>query len=115
MALGPDVTVTPGVNTYSVPLSPLLANQQVYIRTLGMNIRDHVPLGNLTWTLREVHSAGVPLTNRVLETFNNGESEGGLQGALVNFDGTSVLETPVKIKPVFHKTRLAVAHYNGST
>jgi hypothetical protein len=68
----------------------LSANQQVYIRTLGMNIRDHVPLGNLTWTLQEVRSAGVPLTNRVLETFNNGESEGGLQGALVNFDGASV-------------------------
>jgi hypothetical protein len=90
VALGPDVTVTPGINTYSVPLSPLSANQQVYIRTLGMNIRDHVPLGNLTWTLQEVRSAGVPLTNRVLETFNNGESEGGLQGAIVNFDGASV-------------------------
>jgi hypothetical protein len=90
VALGPDVTVTPGINTYSVPLSPLSANQQVYIRTLGMNIRDHVPLGNLTWTLQEVRSAGLPLTNRVLETFNNGESEGGLQGALVNFDGASV-------------------------
>jgi hypothetical protein len=40
--------------------------------------------------LQEVRSAGTPLTNRVLETFNNGESEGGLQGAIVNFDGASV-------------------------
>ncbi|HEV8607304.1 MAG TPA: PEP-CTERM sorting domain-containing protein [Tepidisphaeraceae bacterium] len=91
VALGPDVLVTPGVNTYSVPLAGLTADQQVYMRTVGFNIRDHTAQGNLTWQVAEVRSAGVPLAQRNLATFDNGTAEGGLQGMLVNFDGASVL------------------------
>jgi hypothetical protein len=45
----------------------------------------------VAWTIREVRSVGPSLTHRDLETFDNGTVEGGLQGALVNFDGASVL------------------------
>ena len=86
VSLGPDVAVAPGMNTYNLPLAGLTADQLVYIRTMGVNIRDHAALGNLTWTLREVRSAGTPLTVRDLVTFNTGTAEGGLQGAIGNFD-----------------------------
>jgi PEP-CTERM motif len=88
VALGPDLAVTGGVNTYQVPLSGLTFEQQVYVRTLGFNARDHA--ANLTWTLREVRSGGTPLAQRTLVTHDTGTVEGGLQGAIVNFDGTSV-------------------------
>ena len=90
VALGPDVTITPGVNTYQVPLTGLTPAQQVYVRTLGFNARDHIDLGNLTWTVREVRSGGIPLITRDLITHDAGTPEGGLQGALVNFDNTAV-------------------------
>jgi len=91
VALGPDLTVTPGINTYQLPLTGLTAAQATYIRTMGMNIRSHTGLGNVTWTIRELRSAGTPLLSRTLATFNTGAPEGGLQGAIVNFDGASVL------------------------
>lgn len=90
-ALGPDVPVLPGMNTYQVPLSGLTPEEQVYLRTMGFNARDHVALGNVTWTLREVRSAGTPLAVRDLITHNTGVAEGGLQGVIVNFDGAAVL------------------------
>lgn len=91
VGLGPDLVVTPGINTYQVPLSGLTADQAVYIRTMGFNARDHAGLGNVTWTLRELRSGGTPLTTRNLITHDIGTPELGLQGALVNFDGASVL------------------------
>jgi hypothetical protein len=90
VALGPDVTITPGVNTYTVPINGLTPDQQVYIRTIGVNVRDHTALGNVTWTLREVRSAGAGLTQRTLASFNAGTAEGGLQGLIVNFDNAAV-------------------------
>jgi hypothetical protein len=91
VALGPDVAVAPGINTYTLPLTGLTAPQAVYIRTIGLNIRDHAAEGNLTWSLNEVRSVGAGLAARDLATFNTGTAEGGLQGAIVNFDGASVL------------------------
>lgn len=91
VALGPDLAVAPGINTYQVPLSGLTPSQLVYVRTLGINIRDHAAEGNLTWTVNEVRSGGTPLSTRDLVTFDNGTVEGGLQGAIVNFDGSSVV------------------------
>ena len=88
--LGPDLNVAPGVNTYQVPLSGLTPAQAVYIRTMGFNARDHVATGNVTWTLREVRSGGTPLTTRNLITHDTGTAEGGLQGAIVNFDAAAV-------------------------
>jgi hypothetical protein len=91
VALGPDLTITPGVNTYQVPLAGLTPAQQVYVRTIGVNTRDHAALGNVTWTVGEVRSGGIPLTQRDLITHDAGTPEGGLQGALVNFDQGAVL------------------------
>jgi len=91
LALGPDLAVSPGVNTYQVPLTGLTAAQAVYIRTIGINVRDHVAEGNLVWTLREVRAGGTPLTSRDLITHDTGTPEGGLQGAIVNFDNAAVL------------------------
>ncbi|MBA3481121.1 MAG: PEP-CTERM sorting domain-containing protein, partial [Pirellulales bacterium] len=90
VALGPDLAVTPGVNTYQVPLSGLTADQAVYLRTMGFNARSHAGLGDVTWTLREVRSGGTPLTTRDLITHNAGTAEGGLQGAIANFDLTAI-------------------------
>ncbi|TWU29257.1 PEP-CTERM sorting domain-containing protein [Bythopirellula polymerisocia] len=86
VSLGPDVAVTPGVSTYQLPLAGLTFEQQVYIRTVGFNIRDHAAEGNLVWTVNEVRSAGTPLSVRDLATHNVGSSDGGLQGVFGNFD-----------------------------
>lgn len=86
VALGPDVAVTPGVNTYQLPLAGLSFEEQVYIRTVGFNVRDHSGQGNLVWTVDEVRSAGTPLTLRDLATHDAGSSDNGLQGAFANFD-----------------------------
>jgi hypothetical protein len=90
VALGPDVAVAPGVNTYQVPLTGLTADQAVYLRTMGFNARSHVGVGDVTWTLREVRAGGTPLTTRDLITHDAGTPEGGLQGAIVNFDNAAV-------------------------
>ena len=90
-ALGPDLQVFPGVATYQVPLTDLLPEEAVYLRTMGFNARDHVGLGDVVWTLREVRSGGTPLEVRELVTHDTGTAENGLQGAIVNFDGTAVL------------------------
>src|SRR5688572_22166210 len=89
VALGPDLAVTPGVNTYQVPLTGLTADQAVYLRTMGFSARDHVADGNVTWTLREVRTGGTPLTTRTLIT-HDGTVEGGLQGAYANFDVAAI-------------------------
>src|SRR5438270_10419765 len=63
VALGPDIPVAPGAAaTYTLPLGGLSADQIAYMRTIGINIRDHSADGNLTWTMSEVRSAGIPLT-----------------------------------------------------
>ena len=90
-ALGPDVSVAPGVNTYQLPLSDLTPEEAVYLRTMGFNARDHPAIGDVIWTLREVRAGGTPLERRDLITHDTGTAEGGLQGAIVNFDNTSVL------------------------
>jgi len=89
-ALGPDIAVQPGVSTYQVPLTGLAADHAVYLRTIGFNARDHLALGNVTWTLNEVRAGGTPLTTRNLNTHDTGTAEGGLQGAIVNFDNLAV-------------------------
>jgi hypothetical protein len=90
VALGPDLVVTPGINTYQVPLAGLTPAQQVYIRTMGLNIRDHAGLGNVTWTIQELRSGGAGLSSRTLASFDIGTAEGGLQGAIANFDLASI-------------------------
>jgi hypothetical protein len=88
VALGPDISVAPGVATYTVPLSGLTSDQQTYMRTIGINIRDHAAQGNLTWTLGEVRSAGTPLTSRVIADHNGGAAD--FDGAIANFDAGAI-------------------------
>jgi hypothetical protein len=90
LPLGPDLAVTPGVNTYQVPLTGLTAAQAVYLRTVGFNAKDHNAVGDVTWTLREVRTGGTPLTVRNLITHNAGTPEGGLQGVIANFDVAAI-------------------------
>lgn len=90
VSLAPDVAISSGVHTYQLPLSNLTFEQQVYIRTLGFSIRDHLAEGDLTWTLEEVRSGGTPLTHRFLAKHNVGASDNGLQGAIVNFTPAAV-------------------------
>lgn len=90
VALGPDLAVQPGVNTYQVPLTGLSPAQAVYLRTMGFNARPHAAVGDVTWTLGEVRAGGTPLTQRDLITHNDTAIEGGLQGAFVNFDNAAV-------------------------
>jgi hypothetical protein len=86
VALGPDLMVTPGMNTYQVPLTGLTPEQAVYLRTVGFNARDHLAVGNVVWTLEEVRTGGIPLIQRDLITHNTGTAEGGMQGVYANFD-----------------------------
>jgi hypothetical protein len=90
VALGPDLSVVPGIATYSLPLSGLSADQIAYVRTIGLNIRDHAGEGNVVWTLQEVRSVGTPPASRNLITHAAGSSDNGLQGAIVNFDNAAV-------------------------
>jgi hypothetical protein len=86
-----NLNVSPGMNTYQVPLSGLTPAQSVYLRTIGFNVFDHAAEGNVTWTLREVRAGGTPLNYRDLITHETGTGDGGLQTAIVNFDRTAVL------------------------
>lgn len=85
-----EVLVTPGMNTYQVPLSGLTPNELVYVRTVGFQAFDHLDVGNVTWTLREVRSAGTPLRQRTLISHDNGTPEGGLQGVIANFNISAI-------------------------
>ncbi|MGI8601559.1 MAG: PEP-CTERM sorting domain-containing protein [Verrucomicrobiales bacterium] len=91
VALGPDLAITPGINTYQVPLTGLTPEQAVYLRTIGFNARNHAAIGDVTWTVREVRAGGTPLSSRALITHDTGTAEGGIQGAIVNFDNAAVL------------------------
>jgi hypothetical protein len=84
IALGPDLSVAPGMNTYSVPLTGLTADQIAYMRTIGINVRDHAAQGNLVWTINEVRSAGTPLLTRTLGDHNGGAAD--FDGLICNFD-----------------------------
>ena len=88
--LGPDLMVTPGMNTYQVPLTGLTPDQAVYLRTIGFNARDHLAIGDVVWSLQEVRTGGTPLIQRDLITHNTGGPEGGLQGAYANFDVAAI-------------------------
>jgi hypothetical protein len=85
VALGPDLMVTPGMNTYQVPLTGLTPAQAVYLRTMGFNARTHNAEGDVVWSLNEVRAGGTPLNNRTLFKAD-AAIEGGLQGAYANFD-----------------------------
>jgi hypothetical protein len=84
VALGPDLAVTPGMATYSVPLTGLTADQIPYLRTIGINIRDHASQGNLVWSLGELRSVGTPLLSRTIADHDGGAAD--FDGVICNFD-----------------------------
>jgi hypothetical protein len=84
VALGPDLAVAPGSATYSVPLTGLTASQIAYMRTIGINIRDHAAQGNVVWNLNEVRSVGTPLFTRTIADHDGGAAD--FDGLICNFD-----------------------------
>lgn len=84
VALGPDVAIAPGTATYSIPLTGLSADQITYMRTIGMNIRDHASQGNLVWSLGEIRSVGTPLLSRTIADHDGGAAD--FDGVICNFD-----------------------------
>jgi hypothetical protein len=88
VALGPDLAVNPGIATYTLPLGGLTLNQSVYMRTIGVNIRDHAAQGNLTWTIQEVRSVGTPASTRVIADHNGGAAD--FDGVVANFDAGAI-------------------------
>jgi hypothetical protein len=88
IALGSDISVAPGMNTYSLSLAGLTADQIAYMRTIGVNVRDHSGLGNVSWTIGEVRSAGTPLSTRVIADHNGGAAD--FDGVIANFDAGAI-------------------------
>jgi hypothetical protein len=88
---GPDFSLSPGVtHTLRFPLDLLTPAQQSYIRTVGLDIRNHESVGNVTWNIFEVRSTGTAPTVRDLATHNVGTSDNGLNGAYINFEANAV-------------------------
>jgi hypothetical protein len=90
IALGPDQAIAPGVKTYVAPLAGIGFEQLTYLRTIGINIRDHLAEGNVEWTIRELRATGVRLARRDYADHEPGATDGGLQGAAVTFDNVAV-------------------------
>ena len=88
---GPDFSLGPGMHTLRFPLSLLTPAQQSYIRTIGLSVRNHEAVGNVTWDIFEVRSTGTAPTVRDLATHNVGTSDNGLNGAFINFEADAVL------------------------
>jgi hypothetical protein len=88
---GPDFSLGPGPHTLRFPLDVLSPAQQAYIRVVGLSIRDHMALGNLTWSISEVRTIGTPPSFRNLASHDTGTSENGLNGAFANFERGAIL------------------------
>jgi hypothetical protein len=84
VALGPDLAIAPGSATYSLPLTGLTADQRAYMRTIGVNVRDHTAQGNVVWTINEIRSVGTPLSSRVIADHDGGAAD--FDGVICNFD-----------------------------
>lgn len=88
---GPDWVVGPGIQTLRFPINLLSPAQQAYIRTVGLSVRDHAALGNLTWDIYDVRTVGPSAPFRVLASHDAGTSDNGLNGAFVNFEQAAVV------------------------
>lgn len=88
---GPDWAVGTGVQTLRFPLGLLPPEQQAYIRTVGLSVRDHAAVGNVTWDILDVRKVGPGLNSRNLASHNTGSSDSGLNGAFVNFEQAAVV------------------------
>ncbi len=90
VALGPDLAIQPDVQTVTLPLDGLTGAQIIHVKTIGLNIRDHLAVGDVTWTIREIRSVGVPLRQRDFAAHEAGASDNGLQGAVVSAEFSAV-------------------------
>ncbi|MFO0788163.1 MAG: hypothetical protein U0805_01820 [Pirellulales bacterium] len=88
---GPDWSVGTGVQTLRFPINLLTPEQQAYIRTLGLSVRDHSAQGNLTWQILDVRKVGPGATSRVLASHNTGSPENGMNGVFVNFEAGAIV------------------------
>jgi hypothetical protein len=89
VTLGPLNALSGGVQTYSIPLSGLTPLQRSSVRSIGIQIFDHVSDGNLTWQVNEVRSAGTPDVQRLIANFDGGSAD--FDGTITNFEETSVI------------------------
>ena len=69
----------------------MTAAEQAYIVGIGLDVREHTAVGNVTWTVSELRSVGTPLTTRIIATHEAGTSENGFNGAYINFERGAVL------------------------
>ncbi len=88
---GPDWAIGPGVQTLTFPLGLLSSAQQAYIRTVGLSVRNHAALGNLTWDILDVRTIGPSASSRILASHDAGSPENGLNGAIANFDQAAIV------------------------
>jgi hypothetical protein len=89
---GPDWTLAPNVtHTLRFPLNLLTPAQQSYIRGIGVKVREHTSIGNVTWNVFELRSTGPSPTERILASHDVGSSDNGLNGAFINFDQNAVV------------------------
>lgn len=88
---GPDFSLPPGMHTLRFPLSLIGPAEQSYIRTIGLSVRNHATVGNVTWNIFEVRSTGAPPPSRNLATHDTGTSDNGLNGAFINFEADAVI------------------------
>ncbi|MDP3939897.1 MAG: hypothetical protein Q8R92_17400, partial [Deltaproteobacteria bacterium] len=65
--------------------------QQAYIRTVGLSVRDHAALGNLTWNILDVRKIGPSMPSRLLASHDAGSPENGLNGAVANFEQAAIV------------------------
>src|SRR5690349_12192040 len=64
---GTDIAAGAATTTYTFPLTAFTSlDQTAYIRTIGVNIRDHLSQGNLTFTLDNIKSNGTGAFQRVI-------------------------------------------------
>jgi len=87
----PDWALGPGMHTVRFPINLLTPAEQAYIRTFGISVRNHASSENLVWTVTEARSIGTPLTARILASHDVGSSDGGLQGAIANFEVNAIV------------------------
>ena len=64
------------------------ADQIAYIRTIGVSIRDHLPQGNLAFTLDNIKSVGTPLLSRTIADHDGGAAD--FDGVICNFDCAAI-------------------------
>jgi hypothetical protein len=82
---GTDIAASAATTTYTFPLTAFTSlDQTAYVRTIGVNIRDHLSQGNLTFTLDNIKSNGSGATSRLIADHDGGATD--FDGVICNFD-----------------------------